>query len=173
MRRPVSLLMVAALILTACGGWSNSGLNPGNWFGGSRSVAVPSADGGVNPLLPPQRERILSRPEAEDRSVPIAVVSEMRVDRAINGAIVSASGLATRQGAFAPELRPLDPELRPDENGVLTFAFRVVYPEDSTPVGNDRTRTVDAAISFSTEDLRGVQRIRVTGQQNAQESRRN
>ncbi len=163
MRRPVYIILATSLILSGCG----------NWFGGGRSAPTEASAGSTNPLLPAQRNSILSRPEPEDVSVLVDVVREIRVERAINGAIVTATGVAGRQGAFGAELRPENDPLGPDANGVLNFSFRVIYPERPRPVGTERTRTLTAAYSLSEDDLTGVRAIRVSGRQNAQESRRN
>lgn len=163
MRIPVYIALAISLILSGCG----------NWFGGNRSAPAEATAGTTNPLLPRERNSILSRPEPEDVSVLVDVVREIRVERAINGAIVTATGVAARQGAYGAELRPEAVPLQPDSNGVLNFSFRIIYPERPRPVGTERTRTVTAAVSLSEDDLSDVRAIRVSGRQNAQESRRN
>ena len=106
-----------------------------------------------------------------DRSVPIAVVSELRIDPTNTGAIIFASGVATRQGAFGAELRP-DPSEQNAKNGVLAYTFRVIYPEEPTPQGPERSRTVSDAVNVTAQELEGIRLIRVSGQQNAREARR-
>ena len=60
MQRPLILCLVAAVALSACG-FGGSRLNPLNWFGKSREVAVAETAGPVNPLIPKGRS-ILARP---------------------------------------------------------------------------------------------------------------
>lgn len=125
----------------------------------------------TNPLIPPKRAGILARPEAEDRSVPIANIADMRIDPTPSGAIVNVTGIANRQGAFDAELR-LSRSEEDEKNGVLSYTFFVTYPETPTPQGSERSRTINQAISLSNQDLERVRLIRVVGQQNARESRR-
>ncbi len=164
------VLLTASLLLVSCGGWSDSRVNPRNWFGNSRSVETSETKAAVNPLIP-RRSGIAQRPAPVDRTVPIATVTAMRVERTPTGAIVHATGVATRQGAFDVEIRP-DPEATDAEKGVLAFRFLVVYPKFATRSSTQRSRTVNAAIALSQQDLRGVRLIRVSGAQNARETRR-
>ncbi|MFC3118375.1 hypothetical protein ACFOHS_09550 [Jhaorihella thermophila] len=84
--------------------------------------------------MPPQRSGLLSRPEAEDLSVPIARITELRVEPTTTGAIIYAKGVATRQGPYATSLRPVStPEQIAD--GLLVLSFRVTYPAQPTPSG--------------------------------------
>lgn len=174
MRRPFSLLLIGSILLAGCGGWRDSRLNPGNWFGSSEPVVVETAAEGtedyINPLIPTEnRSKIFSRPEAVDESVLINTVSEMRIERTATGAIIYATGVADRQGAFDVELRPTEVE---EDSATLTFDFRVVYPEDPTSIGTEFSRTVRAAYSLTVQDMRGISTIRVQGATNARESRR-
>ncbi len=169
MRRPVILLLAASLTLAACGGWSNSRLNPGNWFGRSREVPVEAVAGEVNPLLP--TPSAINRKSAADRHVPIATVTELTVERTLTGAIVRATGVAARQGAYEARLTPV-PAQEGDPAGVLRYTFEVVYPRNPSAVGNERTRTVLVARALSDQDLQGVRLIRVTAASNSRETRR-
>ncbi|MEX0320253.1 MAG: hypothetical protein AB3N21_20045 [Ruegeria sp.] len=169
MQKPLTLLLVAALTLSACNAWRNSRVNPSNWFGNSRSVPADTATAGeVNPLLPATRGRDAA---PVDRSIPITAITELKVEPTPTGAIIYATGVANRQGAYAARLRP---ELTEEnaENGVLAFSFRVLYPRDPTPQGPEQTRRITEAISVTNQDLEGIRLIRVTGQQNAREARR-
>ncbi len=170
MHKPIAVLLTAGLILSGCSGWKTSGFNPRNWFGNSQPAPTASA-GDVNPLMPPQRSGLLGRPEAEDTSVPIARVTEVRVEPTTTGAIVYAEGVATRQGPYATSLRPVStPEQIAD--GLLVLSFRVTYPVQPTPVGNERSRTVHEAHYISKQDLARIRTVRVEGRENALESRR-
>ena len=173
MMKPLSVLLVAGLILSGCGGWSNSRVNPRNWFGSSRPVPVEAAvPAETNPLMPARGGRgLFSRPAPVDSSLPIAKVTELRIDPTPSGAIVSAVGVASRQGPYATELRPVTTE-EEAADGVMSFSFRVVYPQEATVVGSELSRTVHDAYTLSSQRLRGVRVIRVAGRENALESRR-
>jgi hypothetical protein len=173
MRTPLWILLASTMALASCSGWSTSSVNPSNWFGGPREVPVETfAQTEGNPLIPPERRSILARPEPEDFSVPAETVTALRIEPTLAGAIIRAEGTASRQGAFAMELRPDDPALQPVD-GVLAFTLRMVYPPDPTPPGTARQRQVEAAHNLSRKNLEGVRTIRVSGRTNAQESRRN
>ncbi|MDE4131552.1 hypothetical protein PXK00_00395 [Phaeobacter sp. QD34_3] len=168
MRKPLSLLLAGAIVLAGCGGWRDSRINPSNWFGSSRTVEAPSSSD-ANPLIPQKtRLGIFDKPKAEDRSTLVAEVSELRIERTPTGAIIYATGVAARQGAFDVELRPVEN----DDPSVLEYDFRVVYPIAGTPAGSTFSRTLRAAASHSNSDLAGVRLIRVNGATNARESRR-
>jgi len=174
MNKPIAVLLVAGLTLTACNSWRNSRVNPTNWFGSSTSTPVETAAPvQTNPLIPQQAatNSIFARPEAEDRSVPITTIAELRIDPTPTGAIVDVTGVANRQGAFGAELRlsSSDDEI---ENGILTYTFLVTYPEAPTPQGTERSRTIRQAISLSNKELASVRVIRIVGKDNTRESRR-
>lgn len=176
MKMTLTVLLVSSFALAGCGGWSDSGLNPGNWFGSSRSVPVDdgapaTATEAVNPLIPAKRVGVFRRPDAEDVSVPIVSVSELRIEPAPSGAIIYASGIATRQGAFLAELRRVTTE-EEDKQGILSLSFRVVYPEEPTVVGSEFSRTIHAAYSVNRQELRNIRTVRVVGRENVRESRR-
>lgn len=171
MRNNLILALSASLVLGGCGGWSDSQVNPRNWFGPGQSDPVPTtyqADA-LNPLIP-QRSALNRRPEATDASVAIAAVTRLRVERTTTGAIIQATGIASRQGVFATELR-LDPTGDENPADVLSLTFRVVYPEGPTAVGTEHTRTIHEAHSVSNQDLSGIRLIRVRGAQNVMEAR--
>ncbi|MAY86810.1 hypothetical protein [Arenibacterium halophilum] len=170
MRRSILVFLVATLALSSCG-WRDSRINPRNWFGNSREVRTATVVEPTNPLIP-RRSSILERAPQADLSEPIATVTEMRIEPTNSGAILYASGVARRQGAYQARLVPANSELIPDEDGVLSFSFRVVYPQGATPTGSEHSRTVHEAFSLSHQALRGIRTIRVEAAQNARESRR-
>ena len=169
MVRAVILLLVASLALSACG-WRDSRLNPGNWFGRSQPVAVDGEAAPTNPLVP-SGSSILSRPEAEDRHVPIHSVSELAIERTSSGAIIRAEGTARVQGAYAARLKPASETGEPVD-GVMTYTFEVLYPVNPRPVGTELSRRVIVARSLTHQDLSAIRVIRVTSETNARESRR-
>ncbi|WP_037315769.1 hypothetical protein [Ruegeria halocynthiae] len=171
MKKSLTVLMVATLTLSACSNWRDSRANPSNWFGPSAPVDAPVND--ANALVPEQSEGIslFSRPEAEDTSVPIAKIDELRVDPIPSGAIVYVSGTAIRQGAYNAQLVRVE-SAENQKNGVLEFTYRVTYPTNQTNQGTERSRMVSDAVNVSRDDLENIRLVRVTGQQNALESRR-
>ncbi len=173
MHKTLPVLMIATMALSACGNWSNSRANPSNWFGSSTpSPSEVSADD-ANALVPENADKkgLFERPDAEDNSVPIAVINELRIDPTSSGAIIYAAGTAVRQGAFNAQLaRVRSEEL--SKNGVMEFTFRVDYPEYATAQGSERSRMVSEAVNVSRQELEGIRLVRVKGQQNALESRR-
>ena len=162
LRLPVLALMMALLTLSSCG-----------WFGGGTRSAPEVDDATANPLMPDASGGGLNfgRPEAPDPSVRIATVDSLTVERTPTGAIVVATGTATRQGAFDAALR--NPSGEPQvENGVLLLEFIVTYPPQATSVGPAQTRQVRAAASLTTQTLRQIRAVRVIAMENSREARR-
>ncbi len=173
MRISLMVFLMASLLLASCGGWSESRSNPRNWFGKSREVPIQEAQintEAANPLIP-QKSAISKRPEKADTSVAIASISELRVERTPTGAIILATGIASRQGAYDAELR-LEPVEEDDSSTTLTYTFRVVYPDYLTTSGSAHSRTIHVARSLTTQDLSGTSLIRVRAEQNTLETRR-
>lgn len=164
MRRSVTVLVLAALVLSGCTAVRESRLNPFNWFGSSVPV---EAAGETNPLIP--QRRAFARPEDVYRGVPIDQVTELRVDPMPGGAIVTATGIASRQGPFAVRLVPIGDEARED---LRAYSFNVLYPPYRTPVGPARSREVTVATFLTDEDLETVRTIRVQGARTARETTR-
>ncbi|MGI9370243.1 MAG: hypothetical protein ACR2O2_15535 [Ruegeria sp.] len=173
MQKSLSVLLFSALTLSACNSWSDSRANPTNWFGSSTPAPVETTVDDANALVPDKGDGIglFKRPEAADTTVPIAIIDELRIDPIASGAIVYATGTASRQGAYNAQLRLVESEENA-KNGVMEFTFRVNYPDYGTPQGTVQSRMVSDAINVSTQDLQGIRLIRVVGQQNALESRR-
>jgi len=170
MQKPLTVLLVASLMLAGCGGWRDSRVNPSNWFGKSRSERVEPAEE-TNPLIPRQTRGVFSRPDPVDNTTPITEVTELRVEQTTTGVIIYAEGLASRQGPYEVELRPVTtPEEEAD--GILSLSFRVIYPNRATPVGSEFSRTVRAAYSVNKYEIRGIRTIRVIGQNNQRTTRR-
>ena len=159
MIKPLMILLMASIAVSGCSRW------------GKRNNPALENTTEVNELLPKSGPGILQRPEAEDISVPIYSLTELKIEQDAGGAIVYASGIAERQGAYAAALRPANEDLSPDD-GVLSFQFVVTYPEYQTAVGSERSRKVVVGYDLSSQDISGVRSIRVTAQKNALESRR-
>lgn len=160
MRITLLSALLVSLTLSGCG-----------WFGGNRGDSSASGTGdAANPLIPTS-ESIFDRPEGPDVSVPIGTITQLRVEPTPSGAIIYATGVADRQGAFRARLVPDNEDLEPVD-GVLGFILRVNYPADPTPVGSELSRTIHEAFTVTSQTLSNVRSIRVAGERNAQEVRR-
>ena len=171
-RHAIGALLIGTLTLSACGGWRDSRANPRNWFGGSEEAIAEPVEY-VNPLIPVEEERTRirvgrSEEDVEITTEPITEITDLRIDRTTTGAIVVATGLAKRQGAYNARLVPVEESA----SETLSFVFEVAYPEAPTYKGNEATRTIRAATHLTIQDLRRVNKIRVEGATNARESRR-
>jgi len=153
MTRPIALLIVAALVLAACGGIRDSRLNPRNWFSASTQ----------EPTLGPVRATL-------DRRPLVPAVTTLLIERTSTGAIVRAEAVMPTAGYFEPELvaenngRPVD--------GVLTYRFVAARPRQGVQVAADAPRTLTAAAVLSVFDLEVVREIVVVGEQGSRRARR-
>ena len=149
------LLIVLSLILglSAC----SSKLNPVNWFsGGSNDGIVLEPAGGYGS-------------ETDSREL-VSRVTEFKVLRNAEGAILQVTGLPPRQGFWSAELVAENDE-RP-VNGVLTYTFRISEPPANTRQGTPYSREVIVAHFVSERRLAGVRQIRVIGANNSMSARR-
>ena len=174
MRKSIAVLLVTGLTLTACSSWRDSRVNPGNWFGSSEGTEVPVEQTATqdNPLIPTgDRVTLFNRSknsEEIDLSVAVASVTELSIEKTPTGAILYATGLASRQGAYGVRLKRNEDT----ESDTLDYSFRALYPADPSPVGSDFSRTLRVAVSLTHQDLAGVRLIRVSGAENSRETRR-
>lgn len=165
--------MVSALALSACSGWSESRVNPSNWFESSTPAPVQVSANDANALVPEQRDgvRLFGRPEEEEITFPITKIDELRIEPTPSGAIVYATGTAARQGAYNARLVRVENDENA-KNGILEYTFEVSYPEYATNLGTERSRQVTDASNIGLKELKNVRLVRVRGEQNALESRR-
>jgi len=178
MKRRVFLGLAAAGVLTGCGGFRESRVNPRNWFGRSRArrrdeaTATPNA----NPLIPEQEEGGLfdtirnRKKNAPYGGTLVAEVSALEVERATGGAIIRVRGLATQQDVHDVRLVPETANGEP-VGGVLSYELRAVHAPVTagTPV---QPRELQAAVFVSDKTLEGVREIQVRGSRNMHTSRR-
>lgn len=172
MRILLALTMVSSMALAGCGGLRDSRVNPANWFGKSQSrpVAAASAET-VNPLIPEQEDSIFRRNKAEVYDgTPVDQITDLRIERTSDGAIIRVIGLSAHQGAFDVRLVPDTKDERP-VNGVLSYKLLALQPQTQPP-GSERARTVQAAEFISTQTLEQARTITVTGARNARSSSR-
>ena len=158
MNRRTALLITLALPvgLAGCGGFSDSKLNPFNWFGGSQNEATTTT---------------LKPNEAADGRQLIAEVTELKVEQTQGGAIVHAAGLPPTQGWWKAELVS-ENRGRPDENGVVTYRFLVYQPFATTRVSTPQSRKLTAGIFLSDQRLETITKIVVQGERNSLSSGR-
>jgi hypothetical protein len=163
MRRVFPALLVATMTLTGCGAVRDSWVNPMNWFGRSQAEAVPE---GVNPLIP--QESRVKRRALPYAGVPVESIAEVTVEKIRSGALVRATGIAAREGAFEVRLVPVGAP----EKGVLSYRLEALYPGNKTVRGAEQARTVTAALALTEQQMEGVKTIRVIGETNARSSSR-
>lgn len=158
MKTPLAALLAATLILSACGGFRDSRLNPLNWFG--RSAEGPAS-------LEPEGGYSGAR---GDFRVPVREVTRMEVQRITGGALLTAAGLPPTQGWWDAELvEKVDEEPR---EGVLAFYLLIAEPRVVSRVSTPQSREVTAGIFLSDQTLEGVRQIVVLGELNNRSSRR-
>ena len=148
--RPILTLALCGL-LAGC----DSAYNPVNWFGGGDPAEVALTEDGL-PVDP--------RPLVDQ-------VTGVVVERTPGGVILRATGLPPTLGYWNAALVPADPDLRPDENGVLVLDFRALPPALPQPVGAPATREIVVGYFLTTQTLRGLRTVRVQGERNARDVR--
>ncbi len=151
MKTPLIAALTGLLLLSACGGFSQSNWNPVNWFGGSDEVAVAAATDGA-PVDP--------RPL-------VAQVLTLSVEPYSGGAIVRATGLPQTQGFYNGELVE-----ESFEDGRLTYRFVLIPPPKPARVSTQASREVTVGASISRLRLESVREVVVQGETNARSSRR-
>lgn len=195
MRFSLVVLLVATMLLPACGGsLRDSRINPANWFGRSTSVetepgTVRTADGRVeevNPLIGERRQSkmipsnrkvhndsgsIFDRGKKDEiyEGTRVDRVTDLAVERTSTGAIVRVTGVSSRQGAFDVRLLPLGDGEPVD--GVMTYELLALQPIN-TAVGPEHTRRIQAAQPLSMNDLQEIRTIRVIARNNTRQTTR-
>ena len=151
MKLPITAVLVLAMGLGGCAGFSTSRYNPANWFGKSQPDVVTTL------YVPPDDPRIL-----------VAQVTLLKVEPYPGGAIVRATGLPPTEGYWHAELVPQPV----DDKGRLVYEFRISPAVADATTGTPYTRQITVAASVSTIKLQGVSSIVVQGATNALSSRR-
>lgn len=132
------LLLALMLSLSGCG----FGL-----FGGNREA--PPEQAVADPLAP-----------LPDGTVLVDTLVSVVPEPALRGLIIKSTALARTQGYSAAELRPLN-EGAPDENGIVTFEFRVRPPGITMDPGPEAARRLIAATFVADNDLDEIAGFRV------------
>ena len=152
--RLMTLTLCAALATTGCARIADSRLNPLNWFNRVTETRAPAVQRPL--LLPGEGVQII-----EARPL-IAEITELRIERASEGAIVRATGLAHATGAFNAQLTR-----EGVENGVLVYGFRAEYAPNSQVAAPSNLRQITAAATLDAGDLAQIRAVRVVTEANA------
>ena len=99
MVRVISVITLAALLLSGCARVSESRLNPFNWFGNRGGEAQVVDPANIRPLVP--ADRVV---QVVDGRPLVAQVTQVDLTPTSDGIIVRASGIATAAGAHSGEL---------------------------------------------------------------------
>lgn len=132
----------------------DSSLNPVNWFGGEEPEVALAEDGVPTDFRPR-----------------IDQVTGLVLERVPGGVILRATGLPETMGYWNAALVPVDPDLRPDEDGVLAFDFRALPPPTPQPAGRPAAREIVTGQLLTAQTLREVRVIRVQAERNARDIR--
>jgi hypothetical protein len=151
--RPILTLTLCAG-LAGCGGFNVNSLNPFNWWGGEDATVAETPDGVIVDPRPLMGE-----------------ITALVAEPAPGGVIIRATGLPPTQGYWDAALLPPNPELTPDEDGVLTFEFRAAMPLVPQPVGSPRTREIVTGYFLSNQDLAGIRTVTIKGERNSRSIR--
>jgi hypothetical protein len=151
--RPILTLTLCAG-LAGCGDSSLGSLNPFNWSGGAEPVVAVTPEGDI----------------ADPRPL-VGEVTAVVAEPAPGGVIIRATGLPPTQGFWNAALLPDNPELTPDENGVLGFDFRAAPPLSAQNPGTPRTREIVTGYFLSNQKLAGIRSVTVRGERNARSIR--
>ena len=124
-----------------------SRFNPFNWFGSSK----------VETLEPEAGYPVL---EGDTREM-VAQVTGLTIERTLDGAIVTATGLPPTQGFWDAELKS-DTKGRPVD-GVVTYHFLLRAPEPGSPAAgramDPATREITAGAFINTTRLAATSKI--------------
>ncbi len=174
MRTTFTSLVIASVVLSGCSTWRDSRVNPSNWFGRASAEPVAASTEDVNPLIPRRGGLSASREAYRDslnQTSPIATVTALRIERVPGGAIIRATGVDSRQGAFSVGLIPENEDELPVK-GVLTYTMERQRPATPQAVGPVQTREVQVGRKLTNQQLSGVRRIRIVAAQNELSVRR-
>ncbi|MEM7599767.1 MAG: hypothetical protein AAF382_18925 [Pseudomonadota bacterium] len=195
MRSSVLILLLASFALASCGTVRESRFNPVNWFGSSTSSSnevetTVTASGEVVPVNPLignkkvsqitnvtnrstnalERARLLRESdEGPYEGTLVDQVTSLEIKRTTTGAIVTANGVTTRQGAY--DVRLVVANNGAPVDGVLTYELRALQPIQ-TLQGPERTRRIQAAAPLSVQELEGIRTVQVVARRNTRTSRR-
>lgn len=151
--RPILTLTLCAG-LAGCGDSSVNSLNPFNWWGGEEETFA----------VTPEGEIVDPRPL-------IGEVTALVAEPVPGGVLIRATGLPPTQGFWDAALLPPNPELTPDEDGVLAFEFRAAAPLTPQGVGTPRTREIVTGYFLTNQDLASIRTVTIVGERNSRSLR--
>lgn len=151
MSKPFLFALAFVTTLSGCG-FSESRINPMNWWSSDKPAATLEPDLGWNK-------------DPDDNRAMIAQISRVDLKKVHGGVVVSAAGLPPTQGWWDAELRAVDDGAAVD--GVLSYEFVVAQPVAGSPersrVSTEASREVTAATFVSVYKLDGVSQITILG----------
>lgn len=160
-------ILGCALLAAGCGRFSDSGLNPFGWFGGSNQPTTLAPEGGYPTT-------------STDGRIGLAQVTGAKWDPLYEGRLLVVTGLPATKGwwkvALVTEV-PMPPgRIAPDENGVLRLRL-VGHPPatdsaEARMAPNPASDTVTVAMTLSNETLAKIREVVITGANNAVTLRR-
>ena len=95
-------------------------------------------------------------------------MTNLVVERLPGGAIIRATAVSDRQGAYEVALRPVESEDLPE--GLVQYEFVAYQP--MAPQGTEASRSLTAAARLTDQELAKISRIEVLGARNALTTRR-
>lgn len=161
MTRLTASLLVSVLLLSGCGGFGDSSLNPFGWFGGGgkeQPVSLIPEDGTVVANLPAGIPQIMSA----------------RWEPLNEGRLLVATGTAPTKGYHDARLVPIRPQpgdrLSPDPDGVLRLRFAASPPAPDSQAArlpaNPAVDSITVALAISSVELARISRIEISGATN-------
>ncbi|MBE9638022.1 hypothetical protein [Salipiger mangrovisoli] len=152
MFKPVSALMISALVLGGC-------------VGQDETAPVSSETGANNPLIP-ERSAVsfFAKKEEVYLGQPVGMITELLLERRPGGFIVRVSGVADFAGPFDVQLVPVAGS---EDTGTLAFRLLALQVPGPVPAGA-AARTVTAAKWMTDKELAPYRALRVEGLRNSQ-----
>lgn len=153
MFKPVSALMISALLLGGC-------------VGQDEGAPVSTETGASNPLIPQRSAAASFFSSKEDayKGTPVGMITDLLLERRPGGFIVRVTGLADFPGSFDVRLVPVEGS---EDTG--TLAFRLLALQVRGEAGaSEAARTVTVAKWMSDKELAPYRALRVQGLRNAQ-----
>jgi hypothetical protein len=144
--------------LLALGGGMLSGCAGAPPFGGRQAPIVAAAPAAAGPL-----GTIAGLPVMADGTVLVPAVRATSADRGRQGVILRAEGVAPIQGFHSPELRTI----ARGADGIETVELRAMPPLGDEPVGQERTRLLQAARFYSNREMREIRGFRIVAAGNS------
>ncbi|QHQ34852.1 hypothetical protein GO499_06380 [Algicella marina] len=141
------------LALAACG--NGSGSNPLGSLGSNPF----SRGGNPDPVVVSAEGRTI----VPEGSILVPAPVEVRPEAALRGMILRATATAPTQGYYGAVLIP-ERRGAPDEDGIVTYQFRVFPPVEDSPTGPVRTRQLTAAAFVPDKAIAGVSGFRIVSQ---------